>query len=123
MIPKFRYFDQFNKTMNYSCEFESLKDFFEAYEAAVVGENEPILMQSTGRKDINDCEWFAGDIVKDEFGAVWEIYHEQFHWFRRRKIASGDYIYHDLTDADFSYCRWIGTIHEHPSLIKGASRE
>ena len=87
MIPKFRAFDKFTKTMHevVAIDFKDRSVYYESYGLRNYWSKNVVLMQSTGLYDQNGVEMFEGDIV--------EIIYDS-------ELFTGVVVY-DLGEADF----------------------
>ena len=127
MIPKFRCFDKFTKTMHEVVAID-LKDWrvdYEAYGLRNYWSKNTVIMQSTGLKDKNGVEIFEGDIVN------------YVKSFTNPMTGSGSLSINKnlriiFKDAEFtadgidirlkkivSHMEVIGNIYENPELLKG----
>jgi len=108
---KFRFYDPFNKVMQYcSMEYKDyLSKFFIEYCNALEGENNPVLMQYTGLLDKNGKEIYEGDIF--EFDYPMEVLWDMGSWVVKTKKGSS-LLFGYTTEGEI-----IGNIYENPELL------
>ncbi len=118
---KFRSWDKFNENMKQS---KVLCDFFDDFNKLKEGDNDPILMQTTGLKDKNGKEIYEGDILASDFpeddqcyviiifedGAFRKQYKDWDNTLSRPAITS--------VEIDILKLVVVGNIHETPDLIQ-----
>jgi len=67
-MPHLRFWDHFNEVFFYSENYRSIAEFFKDFILAKEGENGPILMLGSGKKDKNGTEVFQADLIQGAFG-------------------------------------------------------
>lgn len=123
MIPKFRVWDKEEKIMIDWIDLDMSKDggeddfiVFEPTGPVKSAITNPILMQSTGLKDINGTEIYEGDIIKNSYDEIYTV-----KWFDAAFLLeekyNGGFDYHELYLEDNK--KVIGNIYETPESLEG----
>ena len=110
---KFRAWDPFNAVMIYS---KILSNFFNTFEKAVNGENNPVLMQFTGLLDKNGKEGYHKDLIVNLSRNNGKPH--ILEWSRKFGAWVGKYGELEYILAQEIYeCDFVGNIYEDPELL------
>lgn len=120
MIPKFRAWSNYSKTIHEVWEIDFPTEevlLSDDWDGAGADFRDVVLMQSTGLKDKNGAEVYFNDIVEDEYGHRYEVVFEGdcLRCNGVRKIRGG----HKPKNRGFGRgLKIIGNIYENPELLE-----
>ncbi|WP_413523089.1 YopX family protein [Lactococcus raffinolactis] len=126
MVPKFRCFDKFTKTMHevVAIDFKDRSVYYESYGLRNYWSKNVVLMQSTGLYDNNGVEIFEGDIVEHlDFNSN-EISKSEVRILKGcfYLVISVDGFKYDVPMMDLKDDECIleikGNVHENPELLE-----
>ena len=123
MIPKFRCFDKYTKTMHevVSIDFRDWRVYYEAYGLRNYWNKNVVLMQSTGLYDRHGVEIFEGDIVKIIYDSepftgvvVYDLGEADFKATNNHEDYGNNFQYLTVGES----IEVIGVIHKNPELLE-----
>ena len=123
MIPKFRCFDKYTKTMHevVSIDFRDWRVYYEAYGLRNYWNKNVVLMQSTGLHDQIGIEIFEGDIVEIIYDSepftgvvVYDLGEADFKATNGNEDYGNNFQYLTVGES----IEVIGNVHQHPELLE-----
>ena len=123
MIPKFRCFDKYTKTMHevVSIDFRDWRVYYEAYGLRNYWNKNVVLMQSTGLYDRHGVEIFDGDVVKIVYDGepftgvvIYDLGEADFKATNNREDYGNNFQYLTVGES----IEVIGVIHKNPELLE-----